>query len=87
MTMMTHLTKGSKYRIASASSTEENIISEGILEGFLTMGEESAILLNIGNNKTDKLRIIPVSTILYIDVIVQNEEKENNDKGNLNYIS
>ena len=51
------------------------------------MGEESAILLNIGNNKTDKLRIIPVSTILYIDVIVQKEEKENNDKGNLNYIS
>ncbi|MEM0134956.1 MAG: hypothetical protein QXU18_06990 [Thermoplasmatales archaeon] len=85
--MITQLTKGSRYRIASASSTEENIISEGILEGFLTMGEESAILLNIGDKMKEKLRIIPVSTILFIDVIIQNEEKEKQEKGDLNYIS
>ncbi len=84
---MTHLTKGSKYRIVSASSAEENIISEGVLEGFLSMGEEPAILLNIGDGKQEKLRVIPVSTILYIDVIEQTEEKDKQEKGDLNYIS
>ncbi len=85
--MMTHLTKGSKYRIVSASSTEENVISEGTLQGFLTMGEEPAILLNLGTEKSEKLRVIPVNTILYIDVIEQREEKEEQVKGDLNYIS
>ncbi|MCL4333310.1 MAG: hypothetical protein M1424_01370 [Candidatus Thermoplasmatota archaeon] len=85
--MMTHLTKGSRYRIFSASSTEENVVSEGILEGFLTMGEEPAILLNIGTSKNEKLRIIPVSTILYVDVLEQTEEKEKQEKGDVNYIS
>ncbi len=84
---MTHLTKGSRYKIVSASSTEENVISEGILEGFLTMGEEPAILLNIGDGKEEKFRIVPVTTILYIDVIEQSEEKEKQEKGDLNYIS
>ncbi|MCL5789765.1 MAG: hypothetical protein M1290_04800 [Candidatus Thermoplasmatota archaeon] len=84
---MTHLTKGSRYRIFSASSTEENVVSEGILEGFLTMGEEPAILLNIGTSKNEKLRIIPVSTILYVDVLEQTEEKEKQEKGDVNYIS
>ncbi len=85
--MMTHLTKGSRYKIVSASSKEENVISEGILEGFLTMGEEPAILLNIGEGKEEKLRIVPVTTILYIDVIEQTEEKEKQEKGEVNYIS
>ncbi|MCL6002198.1 MAG: hypothetical protein M1556_00920 [Candidatus Thermoplasmatota archaeon] len=85
--MMTHLTKGSRYKIVSASSTEEDVISEGILQGFLTMGEEPAILLNIGDDKNEKLRVIPVSTILYIDVIIQTEENEKQEKGNLSYIS
>ena len=49
--MMTHLTKGSRYKIVSASSTEDNVVSEGMLEGFLSMGEEPAILLNIGDSK------------------------------------
>ncbi len=84
---MTHLTKGSRYKIVSASSTEENVASDGILEGFLTMGEEPAILLNIGDPKSEKLRVIPVSTILYIDVIEQTEEKDKQEKGDLNYIS
>ncbi|MCL4447087.1 MAG: hypothetical protein M1163_01615 [Candidatus Thermoplasmatota archaeon] len=84
---MTHLTKGSRYKIVSASSTEEDVISEGILQGFLTMGEEPAILLNIGDDKNEKLRVIPVSTILYIDVIIQTEENEKQEKGNLSYIS
>jgi hypothetical protein len=85
--MMTHLTKGSRYKIVSASSTEENVISEGVLQGFLTMGEEPAVLLNIGDSKSEKLRIIPVSTILYVDVLEQTEEKEKQEKGDVNYIS
>ncbi|MCW6158112.1 MAG: hypothetical protein LVQ63_01325 [Thermoplasmatales archaeon] len=85
--MMTHLTKGSRYKIVSASSTEDNVVSEGMLEGFLSMGEEPAILLNIGDSKNEKLRIIPVSTILFIDVIEQNEVKENQEKGDVTYIN
>ncbi len=85
--MMTHLTKGSRYKIVSASSTEDNVVSEGVLEGFLSMGEEPAILLNIGDSKNEKLRIIPVSTILFIDVLEQNEVKEKQEKGDVTYIS
>jgi hypothetical protein len=85
--MMTHLTKGSRYKIVSASSTEDNVVSEGMLEGFLSMGEEPAILLNIGDSKNEKLRIIPVSTILFIDVLEQNEVKEKQEKGDVTYIS
>jgi hypothetical protein len=85
--MMTHLTKGSRYKIVSASSTEDNVVSEGMLEGFLSMGEEPAILLNIGDSKNEKLRIIPVSTILFIDVIEQNEVKEKQEKGDVTYIN
>ncbi len=85
--MMTHLTKGSRYKIVSASSTEDNVVSEGMLEGFLSMGEEPAILLNIGDSKNEKLRIIPVSTILFIDVLEQNEVKEKREKGDVTYIS
>ncbi len=85
--MMTHLTKGSRYKIVSASSTEDNVVSEGMLEGFLSMGEEPAILLNIGDIKNEKLRIIPVSTILFIDVLEQNEVKEKQEKGDVTYIS
>ena len=85
--MMTHLTKGSRYKIVSASSTEDNVVSEGMLEGFLSMGEEPAILLNIGDSKNEKLRIIPVSTILFIDVLEQNEVKEKQEKGDVTYIN
>lgn len=84
---MTHLTKGSRYKVISASSTEENITSEGTLEGFLTMGEEPALLLNTGEKNKEKLRIIPVNTILLIDVIEYSEEKEKEEKKDVNYIS
>jgi hypothetical protein len=73
--------------VISASSTEENITSEGILEGFLTMGEEPALLLNIGKKNEEKLRIIPVNTILLIDVIEYTEDKGKEEKGDVNYIS
>jgi hypothetical protein len=85
--MMNQLTKGSKYKIVSASSTEENVITEGILEGFITMGEESALLVKMQDDQKEKLRIIPVNTILFIDVIEYIDEKKEEDKKNLNYIS
>jgi len=84
---MNQLTKGSKYKIVSASSTEENVITEGILEGFITMGEESALLVKMQDDQKEKLRIIPVNTILFIDVIEYIDEKKEEDKKNLNYIS
>ncbi len=84
---MTHLTKGSRYRIVSASSAEDTIVSEGVLQGFLTMGEEPALLLDIGEKGKEKLRILPVSTILYIDVLEYKDEKDQEQKGDVNYIS
>ncbi|MEL9914845.1 MAG: hypothetical protein QW078_01615 [Thermoplasmatales archaeon] len=85
--MITHLTKGSRYRIVSASSTDQDTVSEGILNGFLSMGEEPALLLDIGKDGKEKLRVIPVNAILYIDIISQSEEKESEGKGDTNYIS
>lgn len=85
--MITQLTKGSRYKIISASSTDENFTTEGILEGFITMGEEPALLLNTGKEEEKKLRIIPVNAILMIDIIEHNEEKEKEDKGDTSYIS
>ncbi|MCL4412781.1 MAG: hypothetical protein M1526_05455 [Candidatus Thermoplasmatota archaeon] len=85
--MITQLTKGSKYRITSASSTEENFITEGILQGFITMGEEPALLLEMEKEGKKSLRIIPVNAILMIDIIEHNEEKEKESKGDTSYIS
>ncbi|MEM0138872.1 MAG: hypothetical protein QW100_04025 [Thermoplasmatales archaeon] len=85
--MITHLTKGSRYRIVSASSTDQDTVSEGILNGFLSMGEEPALLIDVGKDGKEKLRVIPVNAILYIDIISQSEEKESEGKGDTNYIS
>jgi hypothetical protein len=85
--MITQLTKGSRYKIISASSTDENFTTEGILEGFITMGEEPALLISMESDEKRKLRIIPVNAILMIDIIEHNEEKEKEDKGDTSYIS
>ncbi len=84
--MITQLTKGSKYRIISASSTDENFTTVGILEGFITMGEEPALLIRM-DDENKNMRIIPVNAILMIDIIEHNEEKEKENKGDTSYIS
>lgn len=85
--MITHLTKGSRYRIVSASSTEENFITEGILEGFISMGEEPALLIKIVTDDKERMRIIPVNSILMIDIIEQVNEEKENTKNDTFYIS
>lgn len=85
--MMNQLTKGSKYRVVSASSTEENISTEGILEGFITMGEEPALLMKVDEEGRVRQRIIPVNAILFIDVLEYSEEKEKEEKRDVSYIS
>lgn len=86
--MINQLTKGSKYRIVHASSAEENISTEGILEGFVTMGEEPALLMKIAGEEKERLRIIPFNTVLYIDVLEQSEDGEREEKrGDVSYIS
>jgi len=85
--MITHLTKGSVYRIVSASSTDENFITEGVLEGFISMGEEPALLIKMEKDGTEHMRIIPVNAILMIDVIQHVDEEKSTSKEDTYYIS
>ncbi len=85
--MITHLTKGSRYRIVSASSTDENFITEGTLEGFISMGEEPALLIKMELEGKEQMRIIPVNAILMIDVINHVDEEKSNTKDETYYIS
>lgn len=77
------LVKGSVYRVTSAGSAESAIETEGEFIGYQQFGDESAIAVRISTGKeAGKVRIVPCSAVLYVDVIKQvKEPKQTNPKG------
>jgi hypothetical protein len=76
------LTKGSKYIVTSLGSREEPLVSTGTFEGYISVGNGGAIILELDKTHkklAGKNRIIPVHMILAIDIIKQvkkEDEKE-----------
>ena len=82
---ITQLTPGSRYLVYTATSRDELYTAEGVFQGFLTIGDEVALCMELGNNRKKRTRIIPLSVILAIDVIkavdeVNKKDDTDNDK-------
>ncbi len=69
------LVKGSVYRVSSAGPADATVETEGVFLGYQQFGEESALAIRMtGKGKTEPVRIIPCSAVLYVDVIKQEKE-------------
>jgi len=67
------VTIGSKYKIISLGGKDNVLESEGIFEGYATVGmDEIGLLMRLNKKHGDmngKIRIVPLHVILAIDVI------------------
>jgi hypothetical protein len=75
------LTEGSRYKIISIGGRDSSLETEGIFQGYATIGiEEAGLVIELctehGESK-DKIRIVPLHAILVIDVL---DEKEHHGK-------
>lgn len=69
------LRTGSKYLVKMSDEGE----TIGVFEGYVMIGSESAIVIrcNIG---ADRIRFIPVTQIVYMDLLESSEETESKTK-------
>jgi hypothetical protein len=85
------LTVGSEYKIISLGGRESTIESEGLFEGFVSVGvDEIGLIIRLGKkhgNMNNKIRIIPLHVILAIDVLdAKPNEKKDADKERPHYV-
>lgn len=82
------LTKGSHYKVYSLGSRERYLTSEGVFEGYVTVGvDEIGLLMELNEQNEEmsgKMRIIPIHAVLAIDVL---QAKPNNKKEDTTEIS
>ena len=80
------LTKGSEYKVISLGGKDHVLESEGIFEGYLSVGmDEIGLLMKLNEKHGDmkgKIRIVPLHAILAIDILdakpddMDDDEKE-----------
>lgn len=73
------LTEGSKYRVLSRGQGKKFLVSLGEFRGYLTLGNDQAISMELDSsdeNNPNGIRIIPIRNVLAIDVIEGNSEDE-----------
>jgi len=77
------LTVGSKYRICSVHGKEGVMITEGIFKGYTSIGSDEAICMELSKkhrNLAGKIRVIPTSMILSIDILEEAKAKEDEEE-------
>lgn len=87
---MEKLTPGSRCVVYSLSSNEMVVKSSGIFRGFVALGEDTSICLELDENHGEKkgtLRLIPLSAIASIDIIELAEPHEEEDEEEKIYYS
>jgi len=85
------VTVGSEYRIMSLGGKDHVLESEGIFEGYATVGMDEIGLLIKLNEKHDgmsgKIRIIPLHVILAIDILdAKPDDGKDDDKEMPRYV-
>jgi hypothetical protein len=85
------LTRGSEYRIYSLGSRERMLESQGVFEGYISIGiDEVGMILTINKKNGDmsqKKRIIPLHSILAIDILdAKPHDKKDDDQEIPNYV-
>lgn len=76
---MIEIKKGAKYTIVSGSGDDKPMITEGEYVGYAILGEEGALVFKINEDNKNKMRLIPVSSIAYIDFDEENILKKDKD--------
>lgn len=82
---MEKLTPGSKCIVYSMSSNEMVVKTSGIFRGFVPLGEDTSICIELDESHGEmkgKLRLIPLGAISSIDIIelVEDEEEESEEE-------
>jgi hypothetical protein len=75
----TKLTKGSRYRIVSKGDSTGHTTSAGEFLGYVQFGQDSGLLLKLtglDQEMEGTMRIIPSTTVLYIDILDSKDEEE-----------
>ncbi|MGC8584719.1 MAG: hypothetical protein ACP5L4_01155 [Thermoplasmata archaeon] len=81
---MNQLTKGSKIKLYFMNEAINEI--DGIFEGFINLGEDSAILVKSAEN--EKYKVIPTASVAYIDIMeLFEEKKEDESNKNVTYFA
>jgi len=77
------VTVGSEYKIMSLGGKENVLESEGIFEGYATIGmDEIGLLMRLNEKYGDmngKIRIVPLHVILAIDVLDAKPDDDSDD--------
>jgi len=76
---MIEIKKGAIYTIVSGSGDDKPMITEGEYVGYAILGEEGALVFKINEDNKNKMRLIPVSSIAYIDFDEENILKKDKD--------
>jgi len=87
---MNRLTVGSKLIVYSITSHDGLMKSTGIFKGFVAVGEDTSLCLELDESHGElkgKIRLVPLSSIAAIDVIEFAEEEEEEDEGEKLYYS
>lgn len=76
------LTLGSKYRIKSLHTREETLDTSGIFRGYLTLGRDQALRMELDDSHDEPgmIRIIPSHMVIHIDIIEEVEEEKDDGK-------
>jgi hypothetical protein len=85
------ITIGSEYKIISLGGKDNVLESEGIFEGYATVGmDEIGLLMRLNEKHGDmngKIRIIPLHVILAIDILdAKPDDGTEDDKEMPNYV-
>ena len=85
------VTVGSEYKIMSLGGKENILESEGIFEGYATVGmDEIGLLMRLNEKHGDmngKIRIVPLHVILAIDVLDAKPNRKKEDSKEMpNYV-
>ena len=80
--------KGAKYTVVSESGDGKSMATEGEYIGYAILGEGGSLIFKINDNNKNKLRLIPVSSIAYIDFDEENivAKDKDSDRDKTTYI-
>jgi len=76
-----NLTQGSRYRVTSVRTREDNFEVEAIFQGITSMGSVDAMVLETDDGK----RLVPTHLVLKIDVLEQAGEDTFDDEDDAMY--
>lgn len=78
------LTEGSRLRITMLENTEKSLVIEGIFRGYVKVGDDYTLHLEVaeeeGKKKKKIMRLVPISSIQFIDVLRLSREKKEKKK-------